>query len=400
MVQVIDTGGSVVGRIGKGFGQGLAEQLPKEIERNRLSAGLKKLGDQDFSGKSQLQILGDIAKIPGITPEMTNVALSQIQKQNFINRKSPNENIPGQQNVGLNKTSNQPILESGFASPSQITEYKKTLLQEPSQSQINDLAKDFLQQNITQNPEHAQVLAKQELNQNRFAQEKKINDAKALANERLDLSLQGGGFGKFKDLPGEIQRDLIDQVGYMVGNQGLSPEQAAEKIEKIGLDLGKARNNLKDTGSFWNMFRPSSKKITELKSQREEYEKYGWGELFDDMAASELGITPLQTAHVLDPLKNSRIQSHIGKLKQSHEFGGKKIDDKKMDEIVRQITPRDSLYSIEYLLRDKGISLDQFTQRVHDLQSKKEISLTDQQKRQLKRAVSNEFRGDLLFRSF
>ena len=60
MVQVIDTGGSVAGRIGKGFGQGLAEQLPKEIEKYRLSSGLNKLGKQDLSGKNQLQLLSQI----------------------------------------------------------------------------------------------------------------------------------------------------------------------------------------------------------------------------------------------------------------------------------------------------------------------------------------------------
>ena len=38
--------GDIFGRIGTGLAKGLSEQVPKEIERNRLATGLKNLGEQ------------------------------------------------------------------------------------------------------------------------------------------------------------------------------------------------------------------------------------------------------------------------------------------------------------------------------------------------------------------
>lgn len=60
--------GSIFGRIGSGVGRGLAEQLPKEIERGRLSAGLKDLGQQKDS--TPFERFAQLSTIPGITPQM------------------------------------------------------------------------------------------------------------------------------------------------------------------------------------------------------------------------------------------------------------------------------------------------------------------------------------------
>ena len=38
--------GNIFGRIGSEIGKGLSEQVPKEVERNRLQSSLKALGEQ------------------------------------------------------------------------------------------------------------------------------------------------------------------------------------------------------------------------------------------------------------------------------------------------------------------------------------------------------------------
>lgn len=59
---------NIFGRIGTGIGQGLAEQLPKEIERGRLQSGLKQF-EQDYQQLTPIQQLARLSAIPGITPQ-------------------------------------------------------------------------------------------------------------------------------------------------------------------------------------------------------------------------------------------------------------------------------------------------------------------------------------------
>ncbi len=61
--------GDIFGRIGTGLGQGLAEQLPKEMEHARLSAGLKKLGEES-PNLSPTEFLTKAYSTYGITPQM------------------------------------------------------------------------------------------------------------------------------------------------------------------------------------------------------------------------------------------------------------------------------------------------------------------------------------------
>lgn len=399
--QVLENPGSVSGRIGKGFAKGLADTVPKEVERMRLSSGLKKLGEQDLTGKNQLQTLGEIYNIPGITPEIAKLAQQQVQKQNFIDRSPTDLNTKSNESTtGKSNKSRKAVQDNGFASPSQITEYKKNILQEPESAEIRDLAKDYLSQGLTQDTNEAMALARQELGQNRVAQQSRNTALRKDLDERLKLELQGQGFGDYKDISGEIQKQLMDQGEYMVNELGFSPEQAAEKTGQIALELAKSANNLADTGGFWNMFRKSSTKSQELKQQREEFSKYGFGEQFDDLAASHLGITPLQAAHILDPLDNKGIENEIGNLKKVPGTSDRKLKEEILDTIIRQIKPKDSLYDIEWKLRDKGYDVNQFKKRVQDLSADKQISLSDQQKHQQKRAISNSFLGDILYESF
>ena len=77
-----------------------------------------------------------------------------------------------------------------------------------------------------------------------------------------------------------------------------------------------------------------------------------------------------------------------------------KMKEDDLDQIIKNITPKDNLYSIEYLLREKGFDVNQFKQRVAKLKDEKEISLTPQQIRQQRRAVSNSYLGDILYQTF
>lgn len=425
MVQVIETGGNAAGRIGKGFGKGLSEQIPKEVERHRLSSGLRKLGEKKFDPKNQLSNLADLYAIPGLAenPELAKLAQNQIAKQNFQNRQ-----IAGKKGNAENKTQNQSIsasgekispetgkvaeksatTEGGFVGPSEIAEYKKGLLQTPTYEDKYNLANEYLNNGITQDPGEAMQLASQELGQNLEAQKTKNATLRADLNDRVARTLQGTGLNDYKDISGEIQQGLIDQGEYMVNKLGMTPEQASQELSNIALNLGKASTNLKETGSRKNMFRSSARKTSELREQKKEFDKYGFGEQFDDMASAAMGTTPLMTAHILDPLKNKELNDKLKGLKKSAFHakgtagitGGGDLKDKELDDIVKSIKPGDNLFSVEYELRDKGYNINQFKTRVSKLEAENQIALTPQQKRQQKRTVKQGIYGDILYESF
>lgn len=78
MAQTIKQG-NIFGRIGSGIGQGLAEQIPKEIERSRLASGLKELGEQ--KDQTPFQQFSALASIPGITPQMIQSGSDLLRQQ-------------------------------------------------------------------------------------------------------------------------------------------------------------------------------------------------------------------------------------------------------------------------------------------------------------------------------
>jgi len=71
--------GNIFGRIGTGFGQGLAEQLPKEVERSRLAYGLEKLANQ--KDLTPFQQFAGLVSQPGSTPQIVQSGTELLRQQ-------------------------------------------------------------------------------------------------------------------------------------------------------------------------------------------------------------------------------------------------------------------------------------------------------------------------------
>jgi len=397
---------SGLGRLGEGLGEGLAQQLPKEIERVRLSKGLENLGKEDFSGGNQIQNLAKIYNIPGMTPEVAKLLQRQIIKQNFLNKKPTGAGSPSEQTLPTGTTKQEKPQtekqENGFATPEQLKEYRQNIQRVPGYNDIKSLADDYLNQGLTEDPQEALKFAETELTQNRQAQQTRNDEFKKGLNDRLKLDLQGAGLGDFKDLAGEIQKTLVEQGEYMVNEGGLSPEEASAQLSQIALNLGKATTNLNETGSWTNMFRGSGKKETDLREQKKEFQKYGFGEIFDDMVTAKMGFTPLLTAHILDPLKNETLLKLIPKSNSPLKKGVRATDlsENQLDNIIDAIKPSDNLFSIEYELRKNHYDVNKFKKRLSKLVDEKKKALSPQQERQQKRPITNSPLGDILFETF
>lgn len=411
MVQVIPKE-SFAGNLAKGFTSGLAEQLPEALKRGRLSKGIQEIRKQGDNFNS-LDVIDKLNQA-GVNLDQIQTLLPTIreaqQRESYLKSRVGGQQgqqgqlpqgQPGQAQPGQPQPAQvKPLSEGGIATPSQLQDMRKSRLQPITNAAVDTMSKDILMSGLTQDPYAAETLARQRLNEERTAQKEQLGNFRTDANAKIALKLQNQGLGDYKDLFGENQKDLLDQGEYLV-SQGLSPEEAADQVSDVATELGKMGNLTKQTGSFWNMFRSAKTKTQELKKQRKEFEKYGFGEQFDNFAAAQMGTTPLQMAHELDPIKNEALLKTLPKKSNVAGTGGgyAKMKDADMDNIIRKIRPDDNLYALEYELRDRGYDVNHFKQRLSKIEDAKEIVLSKQQGRQHARPVDNNFLGDMLYQA-
>jgi hypothetical protein len=307
---------SAWGRIGTGFAKGLAEQVPKEIERNRLASGLEKFQKQS-ANQTPIQQLAQLSSIPGITPQMiqsfAELAKRQNMWQSFGNKQpaqgqSPTQqfaseaaNVPfaginpntyrrqlneqeiNPQNEGENTlhpyeqtTGNEPqILDKNPLSPElqpyvpPTPEQYRDRLQEVGQ-RLNlsyDEAKSMVDKEIEL--EAAQPQAQREIQ----AARKEIRDeAHSEFQKQLENLLQKQGKEVFSDITGEnkanllnaMEQDLVENV--TKGNKDLTIPKVAAKWAKKALELAKQKNEVKKISTrTWDEKIIPSKKAETLK---------------------------------------------------------------------------------------------------------------------------------------
>lgn len=413
MAQVIDDpySGNIFGRIGKGIGKGLSEQIPKEVDRYRLSSGLKTLGEQGTNLNPLQQIehlVRSGANLQDVSQLLPMIRESQ-QRQAFSQRKMGQPAVPAQTQTAAATEGSAALPASaettprapGLASPAAIKNYKQSIRQAPTPEEIYDKTDEFLQSGIAQNPAQAQQMALMDLNQSRQAQNEKIDTFKKGLSERMALDLQSNGLGDYQSgVFGEIQNALLDQGQYLVGSEGVSPEAAQEKISDIFKELAKTGNQTMETGAktFWTT--GPDAKARALRNQRKEFAKYGFGELFDDFATAQTGYTPLRTAHLLDPVTNKEVNKDLKSIKMDGHRTISEVEPKVLDKVIKSIKPNDNLLSIAYDLRAKRKDVDQFLKRVETLRDNGEIVLSPQQERQLKKPMTNSYLGDIIAEVF
>ena len=93
MAQVIESN-DIFGKIGRGFGQGLGEQIPKEVAHKRLSEGLQKLGQE--KNLSPREFLTKAYSTYGVTPQMAQ-SFGELASREQQGRAMQDLNNPPQQ---------------------------------------------------------------------------------------------------------------------------------------------------------------------------------------------------------------------------------------------------------------------------------------------------------------
>lgn len=404
MVQIINQEPSLAGRIGKGFGKGLAEQVPHEINRYRLSQGLQNLSREDFSQKSPLEQLAAIYNVPGMTPELAAQAQQQIQNRQFF----------GNQPTGVQAERRQ------VAAPQNLAQTEAKVLKEDVENEVPSLSEKSANYGIPLQATEIEQKARDEYLQNPqrfrsyqeyidYAQkqdDKRVEKERAFearqleADKLFDTALQEvlQKQNTFKDLPGDTQRMLKNRVKGLV-DAGKSPAQASQEVLKDVLPLVRARNDVAESTGIFTTLRMDPKQVrSRLENARDIYKKTNSLRIFrDDLIAQ--GMDDAYANYLAYPVKEHKeinnMISSLPKVKPAYftsptaEEGkmGKQKKTKSEADLAKEIAPlldsRDSILSIALALKGRGYDGTEFINQLDALEKSKQIELNDRQKDEL-----------------
>lgn len=371
--------GSLFGRIGSGIGKGLAEQLPEEITRGRLSAGLKNLSEKKDLTPFQ-QFAGLISQ-PGMTPQGIQTGGDILRQQNYINA-IKNQYDEGGPKSGKNKY--QPTQEEfkqplkgeipTLSTPEATAESYKDYIPPTAQEERSDAAENFNKnparydynfdkaleerQSFTKRAQEIQQ-AYQSTEQRATGKEEKVKSAFDKEVERLGIDTTGEKPTFDPKLKQIFESKAINSIlSKKDGGEGLSQEQA---IKKYSDELLKSYQNYRDLSSL-SIASPTdfNRGVDAVVKNFEQFGQAGKNVIFNKLI-SDYKLSPLYSAHKTYPIKKGSLPT-LDKL----EYGSKgfgvsglhapKMNDNTYEKLKNEMGKTKSPLSIAYELEQKGHS--------------------------------------------
>ncbi len=409
MVYTLDSPheGSVWGRLGKGVGQGIADQLPKEIERGRLSSAIE--GLENNKGQSELQQAASLIR-GGASPEMLNylqpflrnsairnsVGNPQAQGQGFDpngqpmpsqgrggNPQSKGRSIPGQNqeapeivNPDFEANARDPIIK---ASIPQIKERAFQLMnQQPALYSGDD---GFARARVDAEAELNRPAEIQEANI--AAGERQKGELSALRNgllEKTRLKLQkqpiGGNETIDQIIPGQTYNKFRDEAENNYA-KGMSKEKATDLASDKMLDLAKDINVLRnDIGGRDFFGKPTAKLAKDVKDLKKHFTEYGEKEIFKNELKNNLDVGDhWASAQTWEPSK--QMQKELINVKS------KDSSDKIAANFIGKIDGEDSIFTLGYMLNKLGADDEAVINRLQELSQNGLWEPNDRQRKEL-----------------
>lgn len=322
----------IFGRVGSGIGAGLAEQIPKEIERGRLASGLKAL-EKEGAELTPQQYFTRALSVPGlierpqVVQSLADLARQQGQAQAFKDYAQGKE-IPKTETFPAAPTLGKQIETQKTPSITQEKPLEK--IQEgyipPTQEEIDQIASQAFNENpafFKNDPQLARQWSK-----DKAEQEEKIN--LAYQKKHSDLSeLQKNVIEKLKnhaknlgvEIPANVYSKIEDKAINAVkpksqGGEGKT-EQQAEKDYGEELDAISKDYKAIDTLGGWGITgRPAKESIGAIKSLQEKFEKRGDTENLAQKLIAKANLGPAFAYSLAQPVyKVPEINNELKQLK-------------------------------------------------------------------------------------
>lgn len=381
--------GNIFGRIGAGIGKGLAEQLPKETDRLRLTKGLKDF-ETEAPNLNPLQQATRLASIPGMTPEMMYTLgpfIKQIAQRREALEQSEKGGLPDEKKGMMMPSQNQPFSEIFSTSKSKFqglkgkeaTEAQLTPIQRMSPAQLDAAAARLSNEAPNLYPDLGSARQKIIDDENRIIQnieeQRAVGQTADTIRQKIEANLlkRWGGEKTSKDIDPVIQRELIDRYETELSdpNNKKSEAQLEKEYGDLGRKIAKATTNLKSKAKEGVATAGPSKKIDTIKETRKVYKDAGLLKQFQDLVQSDFNIsTPLAAYFTYPPSQEAE------KIVKKYSKGfnktataaipalAKKASIEAADEISKLDLNDQSLLALSEIAKESGLDGNVFFNRL------------------------------------
>lgn len=426
MVQVIEQDDGIFGRLGRGFGQSLAEQVPKAVERRILASGLQNF-QKNAKNLTPIEQAIQLYQIPGFTPEMGYTLSPLLQKQQGrealqkrasggsetvssqgqksgkkvdipMERGEVPSRIKGNETIDITENIDENI---GFKTPSSSVSQRNTPYV-PTTQDLDNLAFDLSEQNPGLSEQEAKQQAAQMLNlkseQSRAEIETASRQDQALQNvlskfqNKLTKKIGGAKGQTSTALPNEFQEKLENQMLREMNNprNKLSEDQIIDKYAQEGESAARALSSINEVyDSNYPFTGAGTGEIKErIGSAQEIFDKYGALPQFRDYISSKTGMSPAAASLLAYP-RTLKLDSKIPESPITDPKIRYKKQQKIINKMARDIQPDQSLLATAQLLRGKGYDGNEFLSVVRDLYKDGKISLSQSQQNEKNQGLSS-----------
>lgn len=453
MVQYIQNA-PLSGRLGSGIGEGLAQQIPKEVDRYRLSSGLQQF-EQDSGNLNPTQQMARLLAIPGMTPQGIQTFGELLKQQNQSRAYQGAVQTPGQASPRQESGRDFRGMEfSGGMRPSpaerptgDVEEQKRMKPvkgDEATQPQIvnvnplreeafarhawnpqqrNQAVSDYIQQGFL--PDQAKQLAADD--EQRYLaepgvyqqQQEQLKNVKTEAHQALRDSIETVLQKKGEDVYGDITGEMLKNFDYGMErdlrlHSDMTVQDAAKKWSNIALNLAKDKQQLSTLAGktgIMTFFRGASIR-EKLKTYQENFKKGGNSEEYFNILKKDFGMSPQGSALVAYDLSPNVAQYIDHKYKPAlsptqmkfAKPGTLKVSSPEVraaeaaEALSDKITPDDSILAIAKSMRYKDPLFDQTSFFKTMRENMDRLGLSERQRREIAEGTSDltDSWGDIL----
>jgi hypothetical protein len=393
---------NIFGRIGSGIGKGLAEQLPKEMDRGRLSAGLQQF-EKNAENLSPFQQYTQLIPLLSGTPNgaqalqalpevlrQQNQSKALIEQSNAANQPQPfpvqNQGSENQPSAGLTTRPGLEATRKGYIPPS----YQQTL------ARAGELYKNNPQL-YSNDPQKAITAAQQEASQNQAINQAYQQQRQGEQNiqNAVQSNLQTQASLLNAKVPGNVYSDIEQRATRSVlpkeeGGEGLTDQEAKIKYGNELDEVSRQYQAIKTLASPSQALKPPSEVRRGIESLRKDFKKRKDLRNFADSLITENKLSPSIAYNVAYPTTEipelsktlSKIPDVNPKTSFKKGFPETKNTDYNPDAILKHITPKlaenmgkeGSPLSISQELYSKGYDPAYFMDYIKDNREKLELT--------------------------
>lgn len=337
-MQVIDDpyNGNIFGRLGKGLGQGLSDQLPKEVERSRLSAGLKSLEEQ--KDLDPMQFFSRALGVPGITPQMVQ-SLAELSKQRLKNNAYSNvtdEASPENQlkNFGYSNNNQNQTEDSTIPSvtTNQALEAARTPFIPRSFKEQEIAGADQFKKNPAKYKNDIQNAINEQISIDEAEERRNTAFQKQRENENsIQNAVRTGLSGQHKllqnNVPARIYSLIEDEAINSVlpksqGGRGFTEHQAAKEYGEKLQEISKDFSDVASLGKLGNSFKTAKTNMKTINQVVKKVIDYDGQEEFAKFLQSQNGLSPNASYEIAYPVwSNPKMDDFVKKAPPLPPYG-------------------------------------------------------------------------------